>query len=64
MGVETAFLIGVLVGQWITFLAMWRRVSVLSISIASLAAEIRRESQPGGAIIDLSREAFRDNDLF
>lgn len=63
MGVETAFLLGVLVGQWIMFWAMWRRVSILSQSIAALAAEFQRESTPGGAVIELSKEAFRDDDL-
>lgn len=64
MGIETAFLFGVLVGQWIMFWAMWRRVSVLSHAIASLAADLQRVVRPGGAMIDLSREEYRDDDLF
>lgn len=64
MGVETAFLIGVLVGQWIMFAAMWRRVSILSHSLAALAAELQRVAPPDVSVIDLSREEYRDDDFY
>ena len=63
MGVETAFLLGVLVGQWIMFWAMWRRVSVLSQSIASLAEKFKNESMPGESLIDSPHEGFRAEEL-
>jgi hypothetical protein len=60
MGIETAFLLGVLVGQWIMFWALWRRVSILTRYLASQAMDFRPVSPPGEAIIDTALDEFRD----
>ena len=60
MGIETAFLLGVLVGQWIMFWAMWRRVSILTRYLASQALDFHPEGSPGETIIDIALDEFGD----
>ena len=62
MGIETAFLMGVLVGQWIMFWAMWRRVSRLAQYTLAQAMDLHAEDFPGRAIIELPPEKFRGDD--
>ena len=62
MGIETAFLMGVLVGQWIMFWAMWRRISRLAQYTLAQAIDLHAEVHPGGVIIELPPETFRDED--
>lgn len=64
MGVETAFLLGVLVGQWIMFWAMWRNVSKLERKIRAWNADSHPQDSPGGSIIDLLPESSADDNLF
>jgi hypothetical protein len=63
MGIETAFLVGVLVGQWITFFAMWRFVTRLMKQLTLKNSGSHPEHSSGGEMIDISPDNFWDNDL-
>jgi hypothetical protein len=63
MGIETAFLVGVLVGQWIMFFAMWRYVSRLMKQLTLKNSEPHPEHSSGGEIIDIPPDNFWDNGL-
>ena len=62
MGIETAFLLGVLVGHWILLLALWRA----SLKVLKLLASMERDSeeQPatGTEIIYVPLNDDTDND--
>jgi hypothetical protein len=63
MGVETAFLVGVLVGQWVMFFAMWRYVSRLLKQLTLKNSEHRPGNPSLGEIIDIPPDNFWDDDL-
>lgn len=63
MGIETAFLAGVLVGQWIMFYAMWRYVARLMKQLALWNTEPRPEHASEGELIDIPSDDFWDKDL-
>jgi hypothetical protein len=63
MGIETAFLVGVLVGQWIMFFAMWRYVSRLMKQLTLKSSSPHPEHSSGGELIDIPPDHFWDNDL-
>jgi hypothetical protein len=63
MGIETAFLVGVLVGQWIMFFAMWRYVSRLIKQLTLKNSEPHPGHSSGGEIIDIPPDNFWDNGL-
>jgi hypothetical protein len=63
MGIETAFLVGVLVGQWVMFFAMWRYVSRLMKQLTFMNSKARPEHSSHGEIIDIPPDNFWDNDL-
>jgi hypothetical protein len=63
MGIETAFLVGVLVGQWIMFFAMWRFVSRLMRQLTLRNTSPHSEYPPTGEVIDIPPAEFLDNDL-
>ena len=63
MGVETAFLLGVLVGQWIMFWAMWRNISRLEQRIKVWRAGFHSQGSPESATIELLPERLPDDDL-
>ena len=64
MGVETAFLLGVLVGQWIMFWAMWRNISRLEQKIKAWRADFHPQGSPESTTIELLPERSPDDDLF
>jgi hypothetical protein len=57
MGIETAFLAGVLVGQWVMFFAMWRYVARLMKQLTLRNTELHNEPPSGGEVIDISPDA-------
>lgn len=63
MGIETAFLVGVLVGQWIMFFAMWRFISRLMKQLTLRNTSLHSEHYSDGEVIDIPPANFWDNDL-
>ena len=63
MGIETAFLVGVLVGQWVMFFAMWRYVSRLMKQLTRKNSEPRPDHSADGELIDIPQDDFWDKDL-
>lgn len=63
MGIETAFLVGVLVGQWVMFFAMWRYVSRLLKQLTHRSSEHHPGNFSPSEIIDIPPDNFWDNDL-
>lgn len=63
MGIETAFLAGVLVGQWIMFYAMWRYVARLMKQLTLRDTEPHPEHSSEGELIDIPSDDFWDKDL-
>jgi hypothetical protein len=63
MGIETAFLVGVLVGQWIMFFAMWRFVSRLMRQLTLRNTAPTPGHPSDGEVIDIPPAEFWDNDL-
>ena len=63
MGIETAFLVGVLVGQWVMFFAMWRYVSRLLKQLTLKNSEHHPGNSSHSEIIDMPPDNFWDNDL-
>jgi hypothetical protein len=63
MGIETAFLVGVLVGQWVMFFAMWRYVSRLLKQLTFKNSEHHPGNSSHSEIIDIPPDNFWDNDL-
>ena len=57
MGIETAFLLGVLVGHWILLFALWR--AILRITVLLTYAKSNPPNRSADSrIIDLSPEEF------
>jgi hypothetical protein len=63
MGIETAFLVGVLVGQWVMFYAMWRYVSRLMKQLTLKNSAPHPDHSSNGELIDIPQDDFWDNDL-
>ena len=63
MGIETAFVVGVLVGQWVMFFAMWRYVSRLMKQLTLMNSKPPPEHPSNGELIDIPRDDFWDNDM-
>lgn len=63
MGIETVFLVGVLVGQWVMFFAMWRYVSRLMKQMSLKNSAPRPEHSTDKEVIDIPPDNFWDNDL-
>jgi hypothetical protein len=63
MGIETAFLVGVLVGQWVMFFAMWRYVSRLMRQLTLKNSMPHPEQSIDKEILDIPPGDFWDNDL-
>jgi len=64
MSVEIAFLLGVLIGQWLMFWAMWRNITKLERKIQAWNADLHPESSPGGTMHALLPESLPDDELF
>jgi hypothetical protein len=58
MGIETAFLVGVLVGQWIMFFAMWRFVSRLMKQLTLKNSVLYAEHSTDREVIDIPSDNF------
>jgi hypothetical protein len=63
MGIETAFLVGVLVGQWVMFIAMWRYVSRLMKQLTLMNSKPSPGRTSNGELIDIPPGDFWDNDM-
>jgi len=53
MGPEIAFVLGVLVGQWVLLFAIWRALVKLVQILAALDQDINNKSDPKTTIIDI-----------
>jgi hypothetical protein len=64
MSVEIAFLLGILIGQWLMFWAMWRNITNLERKIQAWNADLHSAASPAESLQALLPESLPDEELF
>ena len=61
MGIDTAFVVGVLVGHWIMLLALGRMISRMTTLIMNIEANVKSQPSTKSQIIDIFVEDENDH---
>jgi hypothetical protein len=64
MSIEIAFLLGILIGQWLMFWAMWRNITNLERKTQAWNADLHPTGSPADNMPSLLPESLPDDEIF